>query len=97
MTNQGFSTPPRRIRRAKMDNLALVPGNLLVYKATRQNMANRLPRRAILIVVPEGRSGQKDMMLRVAKDLAKAGYQVSIMLMSELRRRRRAPMKAVQA
>jgi hypothetical protein len=50
-----LSRPPNAIRHkgVKLDNLALVPGNLLPYKAEYQEIANGLPQGGILIVLPQ--------------------------------------------
>src|SRR4051794_8587430 len=43
------SPPPRSLKRAKFDNLALVPASLLPFKATWQQLANELPTGSTLI------------------------------------------------
>ena len=52
MSTLRFRRPPAALRRAKLDNVALVPGNLLPLKAKYQEIANRLPEGELLIVVP---------------------------------------------
>jgi hypothetical protein len=47
-----FTPPPRAIRRAKLDNLAIIPASLLPYKAQWQQLANELPSGSTLIVFP---------------------------------------------
>jgi hypothetical protein len=44
--------PPRALRKARLDNIAIVPGSLLPHKATYQALANRLPPGDVLIVLP---------------------------------------------
>jgi hypothetical protein len=44
--------PPRALRKARLDNIAIVPGSLLPYKAAYQALANRLPPGDVLIVLP---------------------------------------------
>ena len=41
--------PPKAIRRAKLDNIALVPASLLYRKGKYQTIANNLPGRGVLI------------------------------------------------
>jgi hypothetical protein len=41
--------PPRAIRKAKLDNIALVPASLLFQKGKYQTVANNLPGRGVLI------------------------------------------------
>ena len=54
MKQYRFIKPPRTLRRGqvKLDNLALVPGNLLPYKRQYQEIANGLSKGDILIVLP---------------------------------------------
>jgi len=42
--------PPARLKKAKLDNIALVPASLLPLKVTYQPLANRLPTGSILCV-----------------------------------------------
>ena len=41
--------PPRAIRKARLDNIALVPASLLFQKGKYQTIANNLPRQGVLI------------------------------------------------
>lgn len=43
---------PRALRHAKLDNLSLVPGSILLTQPNYQAIANRLPRGQVLIVLP---------------------------------------------
>jgi hypothetical protein len=73
-----FSPPPRALKRAKLDNLALVPGSMLPYMEACRESANRLPKGAVLIVLPEENEVQKQTMLLVAKLLSIEGHQVAV-------------------
>jgi hypothetical protein len=75
--------PPRPLRRARLDNLTLVPGSMLPYIERCQDTANHLPRNAVLIVIPEDNPVQKETLLKVAKLLAAEGHQVRVMPASE--------------
>jgi len=44
-----FSRPPRAIRKAQLDNIALVPASLLLQKGKYQTIANNLPGQGVLI------------------------------------------------
>jgi hypothetical protein len=46
--------PPRALRKATLDNLTLIPGNLLPFKAQYQRIANALPAGEVLIILPSG-------------------------------------------
>jgi hypothetical protein len=71
------------------DNFMLMPGNLLSDSAAWQAMANRLPHRAVLIILPTANQLQKQTMLAVAKRLATSGRQVSAVPAGELSGRQR--------
>ena len=45
--------PPRAIRKAKLDNIALVPASLLPQKGKYQTIANNLPKGGVLICQTE--------------------------------------------
>lgn len=81
-----ITSPPTSLRRVHLDNVALVPGNLLSAKAQWQRLANHLPKRAILIVLPRGRSLQRDTLLKVAKLLAQEGHQIRVIPEDEIAR-----------
>ena len=55
-----FSEPPTRLKKARLDNLALVPASLLKHKQIYQQIANTLPTGSVL-VVPETLRQQKIM------------------------------------
>ena len=44
-----LTRPPRAIRKAKLDNIALVPASLLFQKGKYQTIANNLPGEGVLI------------------------------------------------
>src|SRR5260370_20830112 len=45
-----FSDPPARLKKARLDNIALVPASLLKNKAIYQPIANSLPTGSVLAV-----------------------------------------------
>ena len=79
MTPRRFSRPPRALRRAKLDNVALVPASLLPYKKQYQAIANRLPRGTTLIILPAEASRQRRTLEAVATGLRLKGQMVSTM------------------
>ncbi len=58
--------PPRAIRKAKLDNIALVPASLLFQKGKYQTIANNLPRGGILIC----ETGQKQRLTTILESVA---------------------------
>jgi hypothetical protein len=81
-----FTAPPPSLRKTKLDNLALVSADLLPHKQEWQALANRLPPRAILIVLPKMNAVQKQTMLAVAKLLSREGHQVRVIPADEVAR-----------
>src|SRR5260370_14223595 len=45
-----FSEPPARLKKARLDNIALVPASLLPLKGTYQTVANSYPTGSVLCV-----------------------------------------------
>jgi hypothetical protein len=72
----GFTAPPRAVRTAKLDNIALVPGNLLRFKASWQPIANRLPPGSMLIYLPPEEKPSRQILERVAVGLKQHGRHV---------------------
>ncbi len=58
--------PPRAIRKAKFDNIALVPASLLSRKGKYQTIANNLPGRGVLIC----RNEKKERISRILDSVA---------------------------
>jgi hypothetical protein len=73
-----FGPPPAPLRKAKLDNLALMPGSALAQIARCQEMANELPEGGVLIVLPANSPKQKQALSVVAKLMAEHGHQVRV-------------------
>jgi len=58
--------PPKAVRKARLDNIALVPASLLFQKGKYQTIANNLPRGGILIC----ETGQKQRMTTILERVA---------------------------
>ena len=69
-----FSEPPERLRKARLDNIALVPASLLPLKGTYQSLANRLPTGSVLVV--PGNADQQKIMEKVRSFFRGHGRQV---------------------
>ena len=69
--------PPRRLRKARLDNLALVPASLLPFKEQWQEVANSKPGEHVLIVLPEMENRPQNVLKRVAAELREKGHQVT--------------------
>jgi hypothetical protein len=71
-----FTKPPGALRRATLDNVALVPANLLPFKTQWQQIANRLPQGSTLIILPSSTSPQRKTFEKVATNLRERGKRV---------------------
>ncbi len=72
MKNQyRFMKPPTPIRRAHLDNVGLVPGNLLPQVHRWHQLAGELPKDELVIVLPEEDTAQKKTLTTVADLLQK--------------------------
>ena len=74
-----FGNPPRAVRKARLDNIALVPLSLLPFKAQYQEIANRLPKDGILVCLPHSQGKMKDMLQKVIIHMRSKGQQVTVL------------------
>ena len=76
---RGFTSPPRALRKAKLDNLVLVPASLLPLKGKFQAIANQQPEGTTLVVLPAGDSLPRRTLERVATRMQVKGQPVRIL------------------
>ena len=77
MSRSSFARTPSTLRHANLDNLAIVPGSLLPFKAEWQQVANSLPIGSILICLPAADTPQRKALETVAALLKAHGHQVT--------------------
>ena len=68
--------PPRSVRKAQLDNIALVPASLLFKKSKYQRIANNLPQGGILICQTEQKQRITNILDQVAAWLRHNGHFV---------------------
>jgi len=68
--------PPRAIRKAKLDNIALVPASLLFQKGKYQTIANNLPGQGVLICETNKKGQTSHILERVATFFRQRGHFV---------------------
>jgi hypothetical protein len=68
--------PPRAVRRARLDNIALVPASLLFQKGKYQTIANNLPGRGVLICRNEKKERISHILEHVATFFRQRGHVV---------------------
>ncbi len=71
--------PPRAIRKAKLDNIALVPASLLFQKGKYQTIANNLPGQGVLICETEKKERMTHILDRVATFFRQRGHFVRML------------------
>jgi hypothetical protein len=71
-----FVRPPRAVRKARLDNLAIVPASLLPRKGKYQRIANNLPKGGILICQTDKKQRISRILVRVAQFFAENGHFV---------------------
>src|SRR5438128_8176197 len=69
-----FSEPPQALKKARLDNIALVPASLLFQKDTYMPLANTLPTGSVLCIPQTQR--QKTILTHVATYFKERGHQV---------------------
>jgi hypothetical protein len=75
-----FTGPPRglRPRHVRLDNIALLPGDMLPFMATWEKIAGNLPKGSSLIVLPPSQSPQRAIYEAVARRMQSLGKSVRL-------------------
>ena len=81
----GVGEPPARLKKARLDNIALVPASLLPLKGTYQPIANNLPTGSMLCV--PGTQSQQKIMAKVTHFFRDHGHQVITMPIEKITKR----------
>lgn len=72
-----------------LDNIALVPGNLLPELARYQALANRLPKGDVLVVLPDSDSASRHTLETAARQFRSRGRRVTTITAPTARHRGR--------
>jgi hypothetical protein len=68
--------PPKAVRKARLDNIALVPASLLFKKGKYQTIANNLPGRGVLICETNKKGRTSHILDSVAEFFRQRGHFV---------------------
>jgi hypothetical protein len=71
--------PPRAIRRANLDNIAIVPASMLTGKESLKEKVRRLPRRQVFLCHSKDNPKQKRILERVREVFQRLGYAVTLL------------------
>ena len=70
---------PKALRKARLDNLALVPASLLPFKEQWQEVANSKGGEHVLIVLPTLEQRSRKVVEQVASQLRQKGHAVTML------------------
>lgn len=89
-----LSDPPRALRKARLDNIALVPASLLSQKATYMEIANRLPQGSVLLCETNTKLPEqlKKILSSVASYFRSHGCQVITLPLEQSQRKVKLPV-----
>src|SRR5437588_1865978 len=79
-----ITEPPVRLKKARLDNIALVPASLLPLKVTYQRVANSYPTGSVLCI--QGTQRQQKIMAKVTSFFRDHGHQVITMPIDKITR-----------
>lgn len=71
-----IGNPPKALKKAKLDNIALIPASLLYQKGKYQTIANNLPGRGVLICQAEKQDRISTILEHVASFFRQRGHFV---------------------
>jgi hypothetical protein len=74
-----FTNPPQLLRKAKLDNIVLVPASALPFKAQFQKIANSLPKGSVLLCHSEENTGQQKLLKTVSALFQQRGHKVAML------------------
>lgn len=92
MTNRyRFTNPPKDLsrRHVRLDNIALLPGDLLPFRETWEKIAGNLPVGSSLIVLPPSRHPQRRLYETIANRLRSLGRPIRLITAEQVFRRKR--------
>jgi hypothetical protein len=91
MRNQYFrpfryrlTRPPRAIRSATLDNIAIVPASMLMGKESLQEKVMKLPRRQVFLCHTKENTKQRQILERVKEIFRHLGYAVTLLPMEQV-------------
>ena len=79
-----LSSPPPALRKARLDNLVLVPASLLPFKAEYQAIANQQAPGTTLVVLPTDDSPPRRTLERVVTRMHAKGQPVQVLMRRQL-------------
>jgi hypothetical protein len=79
-----LTRPPRALRRARLDNIAIVPASMLESKKSLKEQVNRLPRGEVFLCHTRENTKQRRVLERVKEVFRDFGYAVTLLPMEQV-------------
>ncbi len=78
-----LTRPPRAIRQATLDNIAIVPASMLMDKKDLKEKVKKLPRRQVFLCHTKENTKQRQVLERVKEIFRRLGYTVTLLSMEQ--------------
>jgi hypothetical protein len=75
---------PKALRRAKLDNIAIVPASMLAEKASLKEKVRSLPRGQVFLCHTRENARQRRLLERVKEVFRQLGYAVTLLPMEQV-------------
>ncbi len=79
-----FTRPPKALRKARLDHIAIVPASMLTAQNTLNDKVSRLPRRQVFLCHTRENAKQKRILERVKEVFRQLGYAVTLLPMEQV-------------
>ena len=76
--------PPKALRKAKLDNIAIVPASMLPLKGAIQHLLNNLPQGGVFLCHVTANAKQKRVLERVGEVFEQHGHAVTNLSMEQV-------------
>jgi hypothetical protein len=79
-----LTRPPRAIRSAQLDNIAIVPASMLTDKEDLKEKVKKLPGRQVFLCHTKENTKQRQLLERVREVFRRLGYVVTLLPMEQV-------------
>ena len=79
-----LTSPPKAIRKARLDNIAIVPASMLPLLQTLKEQVNTLPKGGVFLCYAKENSRQRKILERVEETFREHGHAVKRMSVGEV-------------
>ena len=79
-----LTRPPRAIRQATLDNIAIVPASMLTDKEDLKEKVKKFPRRQVFLYHTKENTKQRQLLERVREIFRHLGYAVTLLPMEQV-------------